>query len=107
MNRWLVLGLVGQFLFGLRFFIQWICSERRKESYIPLSFWYCSIIGGLILLVYAIHIKDPVFIVGQSTGFLIYVRNLALIYRQRRQKNGLCPGGDLSQNLFASNKKNM
>ena len=84
MNLWLITGFLGQFFFALRFLIQWICSERRKESYIPLAFWYCSILGGLILLVYAIHIKDPVFIVGQSTGAVIYVRNLVLIAKKRR-----------------------
>ena len=86
MNYWLVLGFTGQLLFGMRFLIQWICSERRQESYIPIAFWYCSIMGGLILFVYALHIQDPVFIVGQSLGVIIYGRNLILIHRKRRVK---------------------
>jgi len=61
MNGWLVVGLAGQIIFGMRFLIQWIASEVKKESHIPIVFWYCSIGGGLILLSYAIHIKDPVF----------------------------------------------
>ena len=84
MNAWLVIGYVGQIFFGARFFIQWICSERKGESYIPISFWYCSILGGLILTLYALHIKDPVFLLGQSTGVLVYLRNLMLIYKKRR-----------------------
>jgi len=83
MNFWLILGFTGQLIFALRFIIQWICSERKKESYIPIAFWYCSIIGGLILFIYAISIKDPVFIVGQSMGVIIYTRNLVLIRNKR------------------------
>lgn len=84
MNLWLLFGFLGQFLFGMRFLIQWICSERKKKSYIPLGFWYLSISGGLILLVYAIHREDPVFIVGQCMGILVYVRNLMLINRHKK-----------------------
>jgi lipid-A-disaccharide synthase-like uncharacterized protein len=82
MNFWLVLGFCGQALFAARFLIQWICSEKRKESHVPVIFWYLSIGGGLILLSYAIHRKDPVFIVGQATGLVIYLRNLVLIARR-------------------------
>jgi len=83
MNGWLILGFTGQLLFGLRFLVQWLCSERKKESYIPIIFWYFSIGGGIILLTYAIYRKDPVFIVGQSMGLIVYVRNLVLIYRKK------------------------
>ncbi len=81
--------MAGQILFGLRFLIQWICSEVKKESHIPIVFWYFSISGGLILLAYAIHRQDPVFIVGQSTGLIVYLRNLRLIYKKEKknQKN--------------------
>jgi len=82
----LVLGFAGQFLFFMRFFIQWIHSEKHKESIIPEIFWYFSIGGSLLLLIYAIIRKDIVFVVGQSTGLLIYVRNLMLIQRQKRKK---------------------
>ena len=80
----LVLGFTGQALFFMRFLVQWISSEKQKKSVIPLSFWYFSIGGSVLLLVYAIIRKDPVFIVGQATGFLIYFRNLHFIRRERR-----------------------
>ena len=84
-DPWVVFGFLGQFIFGMRFIVQWIYSERKKESYIPIPFWYLSIGGGMILLTYAIYKKDPVFIVGQGSGLLVYLRNLALI-RQKRQE---------------------
>lgn len=87
-NWWIIFGFVGQTFFFMRFLVQWIASERRKESVIPIYFWYCSIGGGLILFTYAIHIKDPVFILGQSMGLIIYVRNLMLIYRKRTRVDG-------------------
>jgi lipid-A-disaccharide synthase-like uncharacterized protein len=80
---WLYLGFMGQVLFGLRFLVQWVASERKGESVIPVYFWYLSLIGSLILLAYAIVRRDPVFILGQSTGFFVYLRNLMLIYRKR------------------------
>ena len=80
---WLYLGFVGQLLFGLRFIVQWVASERKGESIIPVYFWYLSLIGSLILLAYAFFRRDPVFILGQSTGFFVYARNLMLIYRKR------------------------
>ena len=83
-NQWLIIGFVGQALFGARFIIQWIVSEKKGESTIPLAFWYCSIGGAMVLLTYAIHRQDPVFIVGQSLGSIIYVRNLVLIDRKRK-----------------------
>ena len=83
---WLIVGFLGQALFFGRFFVQWIASERRKESVIPRSFWFLSIGGGLILLLYSIHRRDPVFIVGQATGLFIYTRNLWFIYRPAAPK---------------------
>ena len=83
-NQWLIVGFVGQAFFGARFIIQWIVSERKGESTIPLAFWYCSIGGAMVLLTYAIHRQDPVFIVGQSLGSIIYIRNLILIDRKRK-----------------------
>lgn len=80
---WLYLGFAGQVLFGLRFLVQWVASERKGESIIPVYFWYLSLIGSLILLAYAIFRRDPVFILGQCTGFFVYARNLMLIYRKR------------------------
>jgi lipid-A-disaccharide synthase-like uncharacterized protein len=78
---WVIFGLAGQMLFGSRFIVQWISSERKKSSHIPIVFWYLSLSGGLVTTVYAIHRRDPVFIIGQSAGLIVYVRNLMLIYR--------------------------
>ena len=83
-NQWLIIGFVGQALFGARFIIQWIVSEKKEESTIPLAFWYCSIGGAVVLLTYALHKQDPVFIVGQSMGSIIYIRNLILIDRKKK-----------------------
>ena len=83
-NQWLIIGFVGQALFGARFIIQWVVSEKKGESTIPLAFWYCSIGGAVVLLTYAIYKQDPVFIVGQSLGSIVYARNLILIDRKRK-----------------------
>lgn len=83
----LVIGFVGQGLFASRFIVQWIYSEKKGESTIPLVFWYLSIFGGIGLLVYAIFRKDPVIISGQSFGLFIYLRNLILIYKNKNEKN--------------------
>lgn len=86
MDFWLILGFAGQLTFSLRFLIQWISSEKRKKSHIPEVFWYLSLGGGIILLLYAIHKQDPVFILGQSTGVFVYLRNLMLIYSKKNGK---------------------
>jgi lipid-A-disaccharide synthase-like uncharacterized protein len=78
---WLGIGLVGQSLFFMRFFVQWIASERKGKSVIPAAFWYFSILGGLTLLVYAVHQRDIVFTIGQATGVFIYGRNIVLSKR--------------------------
>lgn len=83
---WLLVGFGGQLLFGARFVLQWIQTERHRRSVIPIAFWYCSIGGSIVLLMYAIHKRDPVFIMGQSLGVLIYLRNLYFIYRERREQ---------------------
>ncbi len=80
---WLFIGFCGQTVFFSRFVVQWIASERQKRSVIPVSFWWLSIFGSLTLLAYAINQRDPVFIVGQSCGALIYLRNLYLIRHQK------------------------
>lgn len=81
---WVVIGLFGQLLFTGRFLVQWLASERARRSVIPVAFWWFSIGGGLILLAYALYRKDPVFILGQSLGVFIYIRNLWLIRAERR-----------------------
>lgn len=83
---WLAIGLLGQGLFFMRFFVQWLASERQGRSVIPTAFWYFSILGGLTLLSYAIWRRDPVFILGQSTGLFIYLRNLYFLYNEKREK---------------------
>ena len=83
----LIIGFVGQGLFASRFIVQWIYSEKKGESHIPLIFWYLSIFGGIGLLIYAIFRKDPVIIIGQTFGIFIYLRNLILIYRKMNEKN--------------------
>ena len=84
-KTWLVVGLIGQGLFSARFFVQWLQSEKMKKSVIPSAFWYFSMAGGITLLAYAIHRRDPVFIIGQSTGLVIYFRNLQFLWRDRGQ----------------------
>lgn len=86
LDFWLVFGLTAQGCFFLRFLVQWIASERKKKSIIPIYFWYLSLLGGLGLLVYSIQIQDIVFIMGQSFGLLIYTRNIILIHREKNAK---------------------
>jgi lipid-A-disaccharide synthase-like uncharacterized protein len=80
----MVLGFTGQVAFSGRFVVQWLASERAGRSVVPLAFWILSIVGSLLLLAYAVHRRDPVFILGQTTGVLIYVRNLHLIRKEVR-----------------------
>ena len=83
-EAWVAIGLVGQAMFFGRFVVQWIASERAGRSVIPFAFWFFSVAGGLIVLVYAIYRLDPVFIIGNTTGLFIYGRNIFLIVRERR-----------------------
>ena len=84
-KTWLAIGFIGQALFSARFIVQWLHSERLKKSVIPTAFWYFSVAGGLTLLAYAIHRRDPVFILGQGAGLLVYFRNLQFLRRSRRE----------------------
>ncbi len=90
---WVCIGFVGQAIFGARFVIQWIASERRKRSYIPVVFWYLSIVGSAVLLAYSIYKLDPVFIAGQSLNMIIYFRNIYLIAFRKDRKMGFKFGG--------------
>ena len=81
----LIIGFFGQLLFASRFIYQWIYSEKKGKSVIPIGFWYLSIFGGIGLLIYAISRKDPVIIMGQMFGIFIYIRNLILIYRKKNE----------------------
>ena len=82
---WLIIGFIAQGLFASRFLVQWLVSEKQKKSIIPVQFWYLSLGGGIMLLAYAIHRQDPVFILGQSARALIYTRNLMLIYKSKKE----------------------
>lgn len=79
---WLLVGLLGQAMFSSRFLIQWIASERKKQSVMPTAFWWFSLAGGLCLLSYATFRGDPIFILGQSAGMVVYFRNLVLLQRR-------------------------
>jgi lipid-A-disaccharide synthase-like uncharacterized protein len=85
MSPWVKIGFLGQAAFTARFLVQWVASEKKKDSVVPVAFWWLSIVGGVILLAYAIHRRDPVIIVGQAMGLLVYVRNLMLVERARRR----------------------
>jgi lipid-A-disaccharide synthase-like uncharacterized protein len=91
MNLIKTIGLAGQLIFGSRFFVQWLASEREKRSVIPVAFWYLSFFGGLLTLIYAVNIREPVFIISQLGGLVIYGRNLSFIYRDRRRHAPLAP----------------
>lgn len=75
----IILGLAGQLMFSARFLVQWIASEKRKKSVVPISFWFLSLFGSFLLLIYAIYRKDIVFTLGQLFGFIVYIRNLLII----------------------------
>ena len=80
-NPWVIFGFAAQFIFFLRFFIQWAASEKAKETTVPVSFWYLSIIGATMILIYAIYRKDIVFMAGQALALVMYTRNLIIYYR--------------------------
>jgi lipid-A-disaccharide synthase-like uncharacterized protein len=84
LDWWVLLGFVAQIMFTLRFVVQWIASERAGHSVVPLAFWLFSIGGGLLLLVYALYRRDPVFIAGQAFGVFVYLRNLQFVLRDRK-----------------------
>lgn len=85
-NFFMILGFTGQLMFSGRFLIQWIMSERKKESIIPFSFWILSLTGSSFLLVYALYKKDPVFILGQSFGLIVYLRNMVIIKNSKNER---------------------
>ena len=85
LDWWVLLGFVAQGFFTMRFVVQWLASEKVGKSVIPLAFWWCSIGGGILLLVYALYRRDPVFILGQGFGVFVYLRNLQFVLRERKQ----------------------
>ncbi len=84
---WATIALIGQLVFGGRFVLQLIASEYRRKSYVPVSFWYLSLCGSVILLCYSVHIKNPIFMLAFSVNTLIYLRNLHLIYKEARERS--------------------
>ena len=86
LDWWAYIGIIAQALFTGRFVVQWLASEKAGRSVIPFSFWLLSIGGGVLLLVYALYRRDPVFILGQAFGVLIYLRNLTFVLRERREE---------------------
>lgn len=92
-NPFALLGLAGQAIFFTRFLVQWIASERAGRSLIPIGFWYLSIAGGFMVLLYGFYIWDPVVILGQTTGVFVYGRNLVLVHRERRRSRAAEDGG--------------
>jgi lipid-A-disaccharide synthase-like uncharacterized protein len=82
-QMWVGIGVVGQAFFGMRVLLQWIATERQQRSVVPLSFWLFSVAGAITLLSYAIYRLDPVFIIAEVMGLLIYARNLCFVRRSR------------------------
>ncbi|SJZ49879.1 lipid-A-disaccharide synthase N-terminal domain-containing protein [Consotaella salsifontis] len=82
---WIVVGFIAQGVFTARFIVQWIASERARRSVIPVAFWTLSLVGGILLFIYALQRRDPVFIIGQGAGIFIYARNLSLIAGERKR----------------------
>ncbi len=82
---WLSVGFAAQAMFSMRFILQWLASEKARRSVVPETFWYFSFAGGLMLFVYALYRMDPVFILGQGTGLLIYARNIYFIVLSKRE----------------------
>lgn len=82
---WLSIGIVAQLSFSARFLVQWISSEKAGKSVMPIAFWWFSICGGMLLLAYGFYRGEPVIILGQSFGIIVYFRNLWLIYAERRR----------------------
>src|SRR5258708_28430930 len=82
---WLIIGFAGQALFTARFLVQWIASERKRDSVVPVAFWWLSLLGGVTLLSYASYRQDPVIIVGQGMGLIVYARNLMLVGKAKRR----------------------
>ena len=88
----IILGLAGQLMFSARFLVQWIASEKRKKCVVPISFWFLSLFGSFLLLIYAIYRKDIVFTLGQLFGFIVYIRNLLIIKNTEKIEKNIKKG---------------
>jgi lipid-A-disaccharide synthase-like uncharacterized protein len=91
-DPWMCVGFLGQLLFFTRFVVQWIASERKRRVVVPAAYWYISIVGTCILLVYSVHLRNPVFMLGFGVTFFIYMRNIQLLRRGRRDSADSAPG---------------
>jgi lipid-A-disaccharide synthase-like uncharacterized protein len=87
LDFWLVFGIVAQLLFTARFIVQWVVSEKLGKSVVPLAFWFLSMGGGIMLLIYGIVRREPIIIMGQALAVFIYLRNLMLIFRPKTDKS--------------------
>ena len=85
-DLWLVFGIVAQFLFAMRFIVQWIASEKAGKSVMPIAFWFFSMAGGLLTLIYGLVKREPIIILGQALSIFIYIRNLQLIIKDSRRR---------------------
>ncbi len=85
---WLAFGILAQLLFTARFIVQWLASEKAGRSVMPLAFWFLSMAGGTMTLVYGLVRREPVIIMGQALAVVIYARNLVLIFRERQRRDG-------------------
>ena len=99
---WILFGLLGQGAFFSRFLVQWVASERAGRSYIPMSFWYLSLVGSVILLVYAIHRQEPVFLLGFLPNIFVYSRNIMLVKRTGEAAETLATAPEASRNPAGS-----
>lgn len=86
-DLWLVFGLLAQLVFTARFLVQWLASEKAGRSVVPMAFWFLSIVGGTMTLVYGIQRREPVIIMGQTLSIFIYVRNLMLIFKNKTKQS--------------------
>jgi lipid-A-disaccharide synthase-like uncharacterized protein len=82
---WISIGVLGQTLFFMRFFVQWLATEKAGRSVVPKSFWFFSLLGGLTLFSYAVWRQDPVFMIGQGAGLFIYLRNIYFLGKEQRE----------------------
>jgi len=93
-SLWMGIGFAGQAIFGTRFIVQWIATERKRQSVVPVSFWYLSLMGSVLLLAYSIYRRDAVFIAGFSLNMVIYLRNLYFIHRKRSARVSECASAE-------------
>jgi lipid-A-disaccharide synthase-like uncharacterized protein len=106
MVMWLTVGFLGQALFTARFLVQWLASERKRESIVPVAFWWLSLLGGVAILLYAMSRRDPVIITGQAIGLFVYVRNLMLLSKVRREAPRACQSAAVSVTHIGTPERN-